>query len=58
MDYIPSNSIPESDRHYYEDVRHNYVLGHLQEIYEDLRGNPTVRFKDSMINRLGTANCI
>ena len=58
MNYIPLNSIPKSDRHYYEDIRHNYSLGHLQEIYEDLRGNPIIRFKDSMINRLGVSNYI
>jgi len=58
MNYIPSNSIPESDKHYYEDIRYNYLLEHLQEIYEDLRDNPGIRFKDSMINRLGIANCI
>ena len=58
MNYIPSNSIPESDKHYYENIRYNYLLEHLQEIYEDLKGNPIIRFKDSMINRLGMANCI
>jgi len=58
MNYIPSNSIPEPDRHYYEDIRYNYLLEHLQEIYEDLRDYPGIRFKDSMTNRLGIANCI
>jgi hypothetical protein len=58
MNYIPSNSIPESDKHCYEDIRYNYLLEYLQELYEDLRDNPIVRFKDSMINRLDTANCI
>jgi DNA repair photolyase len=57
MNYIPSNSIPESDRHYYEDIRHNYSVAHLQEIYEDLRGDPVIRFKDSMVNRLGVTKC-
>lgn len=58
MNYIASNGIPESDRYYYEDIRHNYSLGHLQEIYEDLRGNPIIRFKDSMINRLSLSNYV
>jgi DNA repair photolyase len=58
MNYIPSNNIPESDKHYYEDIRYNYLLEHLQEIYEGLRDNPDIRFKDSMINRLGIADCI
>lgn len=56
MNYIPSNSIPESDKHYYENIRYNYLLEHLQELYEDLRDNPIIRFKDSMTNRLGIAN--
>jgi hypothetical protein len=58
MNYIPSNSIPESDRHYYESVRRNYTLGHLQELYEDLKDRPIIRFKDSMTNRLGIARRI
>jgi len=58
MNYIPSNSAPESDKHCYENIRYNYLREHLQEVYEDLRDNPIIRFKDSMINRLGMANRI
>ncbi|MFC1927843.1 radical SAM protein [Chloroflexota bacterium] len=58
MNYIPSNGIPESDRHCYENIRYNYLLEHLQELYEDLRDNPIIRFKDSMIHRLGPVNHI
>jgi len=53
MNYIPLNSIPEADKHYYNNIRDNYPVKHLQEIYEELRGNPIIRFKDSMKNRLG-----
>jgi hypothetical protein len=58
MNYIPSNNVPESDKHYYENIRYNYLLEHLQELYEDLRDNPIIRFKDSMTNRLSIANRI
>jgi len=53
MNYIPSNSIPKVDKHHYEEVRNNYRIEHLWEIYEELRDNPIIRFKDSMNNRLG-----
>jgi hypothetical protein len=58
MNYIPSNSIPKSDRHYYENIRYNYSLEHLQELYEDLKDNAVIRFKDSMTNRLGIVSRI
>jgi len=58
MNYISSNNIPEADRHYYQDIRDNYQVEHLQEIYEELKDNPIIKFKDSMINRLGPANCV
>jgi DNA repair photolyase len=58
MNYISSNNIPEADRHYYQDIRDNYQVEHLQEIYEELKDNPIIKFKDSMINRLGLANCV
>lgn len=53
MNYIPSNSIPDADKHHYEDIRNNYRIEHLREIYQELRNNPIIRFKDSMTNRLG-----
>jgi len=58
MNYIQSNNILEADKHYYKDIRENYLIEHLQEMYEELRDNPIIRFKDSMTNRLGVANCI
>jgi len=53
MNYIPSNNVPEVDKHYYQDIRDNYLVEHLLEIYEELKYNPVIRFKDSMNNRLG-----
>ena len=56
MNYIPLKSIPEVDKHYYSNIRENYLVKHLREIYEELRSNPIIRFKDSMNNRLGTTD--
>lgn len=53
MNYIPFNGVREADKCYYEDIRNNYRIEHLREIYEDLKTYPIIRFKDSMINRLG-----
>ncbi len=53
MNYIPLNNIPEMDKHYYQNIRNNYLLEHLREIHEELKNNPIIRFKDSMNNRLG-----
>jgi len=56
MNYIPLNNIHESDRHYYNNIRDNYAIKHLQEIYGELKDNPIIRFKDSIKNRLGLTN--
>lgn len=53
MNYIPVNGIHDVDKHYYEDMRNNHQTGHLWGIYEELKDNPIIRFKDSMKNRLG-----
>jgi DNA repair photolyase len=52
MNYIPSNNVPEEYKHYYKDIRDNYLVEHLQELYDELKDNPVIRFKDSMSNRL------
>jgi len=57
MNYIPSNNVPEIDKHYYQGIRDNYLVEHLREIYEVLKSNPIIRFKDSMNNRLGITDC-
>lgn len=53
MNYIPSNGVPDVDRHNYEEIRSKYRTVRLREIYNELRDNPIIRFKDSMYNRLG-----
>jgi DNA repair photolyase len=53
MNYIPSNGIPDANKHFYAEVRNNYRTERLREIYEELRDNPLIRFKDSINNRLG-----
>jgi len=56
MNYIPSNNICDGDKHFYNQVRSNYQIEHLWDIYRELENNPIIRFKDSMINRLGISN--
>lgn len=53
MNYIPRNNISEEDQPRYDDMRENIDVGHLQEIYEDLRDFPKIMFKDSMKIKLG-----
>jgi DNA repair photolyase len=52
MNYIPKNNIPNKYKSLYDDIRKNYEIEHLKEIYEDLRDFPNIRFKDSMIIKL------
>ncbi len=56
MNYIPASNVQEEDKCYYQDIRNNYLVGHLREIYEALKSNPIIRFKDSMDHRLGIIN--
>jgi len=53
MNYIPRNNISEEDQPRYDDMRENIEVGHLQEIYEDLKDFPKIMFKDSMKIKLG-----
>lgn len=48
MNYIPRNNIPVEEKSLYEDIRKNYEISHLKELYEDLKDFPKIRFKDSM----------
>ena len=52
MNYIQSNGLSDEDEFYYKEIRNNYRIDHLWEIYQDLKNNPIIRFKDSMNNRL------
>lgn len=47
MNYIQRKHLTASEEEYYENVRRNYSLEHLEEIYLNLKDNPKIRFKDS-----------
>ncbi len=55
MNYIPKNSIPNKDKQHYTEIRKNYEIDHLKEIFEDLKGFSRIKFKDSMTIRLGAS---
>ena len=57
MNYIPASNVQEVDKCYYQDIRDNYLVEHLREIYEVLKSNPINRFKDSMNHKLGITSC-
>jgi len=49
MNYIPrAYGISEYESSFYDDIRKNYEISHLKEIYEDFKDFPKVRFKDSV----------
>jgi len=52
MNYIPRNNIPKDDEPHYENIRRNYEISHLREIFESLKDFPRIRFKDSMAIKL------
>jgi DNA repair photolyase len=47
MNYIRRNNLTQFEKKYYEAVRKNYTLEHVEEIYSNLKENPKIRFKDS-----------
>jgi len=53
MNYIPKNGVLNEDVQQYVEIRKRYEIGHLQEIFEVLKDFPKLRFKDSMLIRLG-----
>ena len=53
MNYIPRNNIPTKDQPMYNDIREKIVVSNLKEIYSDLKDIPKIRFKDSMMIKLG-----
>ena len=53
MNYIPRNNIPREDVSEYEKIRKNYEIEHLKTIYQELKDYAKIRFKDSMILKLG-----
>ncbi len=48
MHYINRNKVNAADKPYYEDIRRNYTLEHVYEIYLTLKDNPHLRWKDSI----------
>lgn len=53
MNYISRRNIKEEEAPFYEEIRRNYEIDHMREIYEKLRRFPKVRFKDSVRIKLG-----
>jgi len=53
MNYIPKNNIAEEDLLWYEKMRENIEVSHLEQIYNNLKDLPKIRFKDSMKIKLG-----
>ena len=47
MNYIQRNNLTDFEQQYYEDVRKNYKLEHLEAIFLNLKNNPKIRFKDN-----------
>jgi len=52
MNYIPRQDISKHEIPFYNEIRRNYEIEHLKEVYDDLKNLPKIRFKDSIRNRL------
>ena len=55
MNYIPQNGFSREDEQKYTEIRKRYEIGHLKQIYEEMKAFPLIKFKDSMTNRLNAA---
>lgn len=53
MNYIARNDLSEEEVSYYEEIRKNYEIGHLWDIYNELKKRPRIRIKDSVRIQLG-----
>jgi len=58
MNYIPHNGVAGKCARQYAEIRERYEIGHLREIFEDLKDVPQIRFKDSMLIRLAAVRAI
>jgi len=59
MNYIPSDStLPNDLQTFYSEVRKNYEIEHLLQIYNDLRSLQKIRFKDSVLIKLSNHGLI
>lgn len=48
MNYIPCKNLTRRVKPYYDKIRKNYETIHLWQIYNELQGQPLIRFKDSI----------
>ena len=53
MNYIPLKNISSEEQVYYEKIRKNYEFEHLLYIFNTFRNQKLIRFKDSIINKIG-----
>ena len=53
MNYIPRRNLSNVEQHYFDDVRKNYEIKHLWEVYTQLTDLPLIKFKDSVRTKLG-----
>ncbi len=59
MNYIQSDStLPNNLQAFYSEVRKNYEIEHLLQIYNDLKNLQKIRFKDSMSIKLSNHGLI
>ena len=52
MNHIPRNNILPENIKKYDEIRKNYEASHLQEIYDELKNNELIRFKDSFLYKI------
>ncbi|MHA1386785.1 MAG: hypothetical protein ACTSR3_23770 [Candidatus Helarchaeota archaeon] len=52
MNYIGKIHIDSEGKRYYDAIRKNTDPKNLMEIYETLKDNPKIKFKDSLLNRI------
>lgn len=59
MNYIPSDStLPSNLQRFYSEIRGNYEIDHLLQIYNELRALKKIKFKDSMMIKLNNYGLI
>lgn len=54
MNYISRNNISNEEVSEYDNIRKNYEIEHLKEIYQELKNFSKIKFKDSMMIRLSS----
>jgi hypothetical protein len=56
MNYIPRTNVQKKHEKQYEEIRKNYETNHLREIYQTIENFPKIRFKYSMLNKMGLSS--